>query len=136
MNFIWLELMFSSISISNCRFLPSPDDTLALDIAYTIYMKFEDLASALRIALLLDNKVSRKLLEVVLLCLGITFKLTCISMICSPYSMWSRSTQQLTILYSRSNSHTSLHAMYVFLSLLSLPLPLSISLWILIPYLG
>jgi 26S proteasome regulatory subunit N1 len=29
---------------------------LALDIAYTIYMKFEDLTSALRIALLLDNK--------------------------------------------------------------------------------
>uniref|UniRef100_A0A453NB21 26S proteasome non-ATPase regulatory subunit 2 homolog n=1 Tax=Aegilops tauschii subsp. strangulata TaxID=200361 RepID=A0A453NB21_AEGTS len=41
---------------SSSRFLPSPDDTLALDIAYTIYMKFEDLASALRIALLLDNK--------------------------------------------------------------------------------
>ena len=40
----------------NCRFHPAPDDLLALDIAYTIYMKFEDLANALRIALLLDNK--------------------------------------------------------------------------------
>lgn len=28
---------------------------LALDIAFTIYIKFEDLASALRIALFLDN---------------------------------------------------------------------------------
>ncbi|KAL5212850.1 hypothetical protein ABZP36_023697 [Zizania latifolia] len=41
---------------SSSRYLPAPDDMLALDIAYTIYMKFEDLASALRIALLLDNK--------------------------------------------------------------------------------
>jgi 26S proteasome regulatory subunit N1 len=41
----------------NRRFHPAPDDLLALDIAYTIYMKFEDLANALRIALLLDNKV-------------------------------------------------------------------------------
>uniref|UniRef100_A0A0E0IAT9 RPN1 N-terminal domain-containing protein n=1 Tax=Oryza nivara TaxID=4536 RepID=A0A0E0IAT9_ORYNI len=38
------------------RYLPATDDMLALDIAYTIYMKFEDLTSALRIALLLDNK--------------------------------------------------------------------------------
>jgi len=36
-------------------FLPSQDDMLALDIAFTIYMKFEDLASGLRIALFLDN---------------------------------------------------------------------------------
>ncbi|XP_020598816.1 26S proteasome non-ATPase regulatory subunit 2 homolog A-like [Phalaenopsis equestris] len=40
---------------SSSSYLPSPDDVLALDIAYTIYMKFEDLASSLRIALLLDN---------------------------------------------------------------------------------
>lgn len=40
---------------SSSSYLPSPDDILALDIAYTIYMKFDDLASALRIALLLDN---------------------------------------------------------------------------------
>ncbi|PKA58629.1 26S proteasome non-ATPase regulatory subunit 2 1A [Apostasia shenzhenica] len=40
---------------SSSSYLPSPDDILALDTAYTIYMKFEDLASALRIALLLDN---------------------------------------------------------------------------------
>ncbi|KAM0859899.1 hypothetical protein ACQ4PT_046894 [Festuca glaucescens] len=44
---------------SMSRFHPAPDDQLALDIAYTIYMKFEDLANALRIALLLDNKVIR-----------------------------------------------------------------------------
>ncbi|KAL5213042.1 hypothetical protein ABZP36_023889 [Zizania latifolia] len=36
---------------------------LALDIAYTIYMKFEDLASALQIALLLDNKKWKAILE-------------------------------------------------------------------------
>jgi len=36
-------------------FLPSQDDMLALDIAFTIYMKFEDLASGLRVALFLDN---------------------------------------------------------------------------------
>ncbi|XP_073010327.1 26S proteasome non-ATPase regulatory subunit 2 homolog A-like [Typha latifolia] len=40
---------------SSSSYLPSPDDILALDIAYTIYIKFEDLTSALRIALLLDN---------------------------------------------------------------------------------
>ena len=38
-----------------CRYLPAPDYMLALDIAYTIYMKFGDLASALRIAPLLDK---------------------------------------------------------------------------------
>ncbi|THU56769.1 hypothetical protein C4D60_Mb11t20700 [Musa balbisiana] len=36
-------------------YLPSADDLLALDIAFTIYTKFEDYASALRIALFLDN---------------------------------------------------------------------------------
>ncbi|GJN18990.1 hypothetical protein PR202_gb06216 [Eleusine coracana subsp. coracana] len=40
---------------SSSKYLPAPDDMLALDIAYTIYMKFGDLASALRIALLLDK---------------------------------------------------------------------------------
>ncbi|XP_038982811.1 26S proteasome non-ATPase regulatory subunit 2 homolog A-like isoform X2 [Phoenix dactylifera] len=40
---------------SSSSYLPSPDDVLALDIAYTIYMKFEDYASALRIALFIDN---------------------------------------------------------------------------------
>ncbi|XP_062229713.1 26S proteasome non-ATPase regulatory subunit 2 homolog A-like isoform X3 [Phragmites australis] len=41
---------------SSSKYLPSPDDMLALEIAFTIYLKFGDLASALRIALLLDNK--------------------------------------------------------------------------------
>ncbi|KAF3321913.1 26S proteasome non-ATPase regulatory subunit 2 A-like protein [Carex littledalei] len=40
---------------SSASYLPSPDDVLGLDIAYTIYIKFDDLASALRIALHLDN---------------------------------------------------------------------------------
>ncbi|KAJ8511353.1 hypothetical protein OPV22_001787 [Ensete ventricosum] len=40
---------------SSSSYLPSPDDLLALDIAFTIYTKFEDYASALRIALFLDN---------------------------------------------------------------------------------
>ncbi|EHA8586196.1 putative 26S proteasome non-ATPase regulatory subunit 2 [Cocos nucifera] len=40
---------------SSSSYLPSPDDVLALDIAYSIYMKFEDHASALRIALFIDN---------------------------------------------------------------------------------
>jgi hypothetical protein len=53
---------------------------LALDIAYTIYMKFEDLANALRIALLLDSKVIRRLSHVILLFFRVTFELTCISM--------------------------------------------------------
>ncbi|KAL5224121.1 hypothetical protein ABZP36_010760 [Zizania latifolia] len=41
---------------SSSKYLPAPDDMLALDIAFNIYMKFGDLASALRISLLLDNK--------------------------------------------------------------------------------
>ncbi|TVU07734.1 hypothetical protein EJB05_41103 [Eragrostis curvula] len=41
---------------SSSKYLPAPDDMLALKIAYEIYLKFGDLASALRIALLLDNK--------------------------------------------------------------------------------
>jgi 26S proteasome regulatory subunit N1 len=46
-----------SVGMESCRYLPAPDDMLALKIAYEIYLKFGDLASALRIALLLDNKV-------------------------------------------------------------------------------
>jgi 26S proteasome regulatory subunit N1 len=46
-----------SVGMESCRYLPPPDDMLALKIAYEIYLKFGDLASALRIALLLDNKV-------------------------------------------------------------------------------
>ncbi|KAK3134483.1 hypothetical protein QOZ80_6AG0549770 [Eleusine coracana subsp. coracana] len=42
---------------SSSKYLPAPDDMLALKIAYEIYLKFGDLASALRIALLLDNKL-------------------------------------------------------------------------------
>ncbi|KAK9167763.1 hypothetical protein Scep_002954 [Stephania cephalantha] len=40
---------------SSASYLPGPDDTLVLDIAYKIYLKFEELTSALRIALFLDN---------------------------------------------------------------------------------
>ncbi|XP_006656439.2 26S proteasome non-ATPase regulatory subunit 2 homolog A-like [Oryza brachyantha] len=41
---------------SSSKYLPAPDDTLALRIAYDIYVKFGDFANALRISLLLDNK--------------------------------------------------------------------------------
>ncbi|XP_073526575.1 uncharacterized protein [Phyllobates terribilis] len=37
------------------RYLPGPDDMLVLDIAYGIYLKFNEYASALQIALFLDN---------------------------------------------------------------------------------
>ncbi|KAM1060857.1 hypothetical protein ACFX2J_025179 [Malus domestica] len=40
---------------SSARYLPGPDDVLVLDIAYTIYMKFEEYPNALQIALFLDN---------------------------------------------------------------------------------
>ncbi|KAI5338711.1 hypothetical protein PRUPE_3G134800 [Prunus persica] len=40
---------------SSARYLPGPDDTLVLDIAYLIYMKFEEYPNALQIALFLDN---------------------------------------------------------------------------------
>ncbi|MQM04109.1 hypothetical protein Taro_036905 [Colocasia esculenta] len=40
---------------SASSYLPGPDDILALDIAYMIYLKFEDWTSALRIALFLDK---------------------------------------------------------------------------------
>ncbi|KAF0918826.1 hypothetical protein E2562_026199 [Oryza meyeriana var. granulata] len=41
---------------SSSKYLPAPDDMLALQIAFDIYMKFGDLASALQITLQLDNK--------------------------------------------------------------------------------
>ena len=37
------------------RYLPGPDDMLVLDIAYMIYIKFEEYPNALQIALFLDN---------------------------------------------------------------------------------
>ncbi|XP_047949685.1 26S proteasome non-ATPase regulatory subunit 2 homolog A-like [Salvia hispanica] len=37
------------------RYLPGPDDMLVLDIAHSIYMKFEEYPRALQIALYLDN---------------------------------------------------------------------------------
>ncbi|GFY99022.1 26S proteasome regulatory subunit S2 1A [Actinidia rufa] len=40
---------------SAARYLPGPDDMLVLDIAYMIYLKFEEYPSALQIALFLDN---------------------------------------------------------------------------------
>lgn len=38
-----------------CRYLPGPDDILVLDIAYVIYLKFEEYPNALQIAVFLDN---------------------------------------------------------------------------------
>ncbi|XP_022848513.1 26S proteasome non-ATPase regulatory subunit 2 homolog A-like [Olea europaea var. sylvestris] len=40
---------------SSAKYLPGPDDLLVLDIAYAIYMKFEEFPRALQIALYLDN---------------------------------------------------------------------------------
>ncbi|CAN4103288.1 unnamed protein product [Withania somnifera] len=40
---------------SSAKYLPGPDDMLVLDIAYTIYMKFEEYPSAVVTALYLDN---------------------------------------------------------------------------------
>ncbi|KAL5724264.1 26S proteasome non-ATPase regulatory subunit 2 A [Ranunculus cassubicifolius] len=40
---------------SSASYLPGPDDMLVLDIAYTIYVKFKEYPSALRVALFLDN---------------------------------------------------------------------------------
>ncbi|XP_059659806.1 26S proteasome non-ATPase regulatory subunit 2 homolog A [Cornus florida] len=40
---------------SAARYLAGPDDMLVLDIAYMIYLKFEEYPSALQIALILDN---------------------------------------------------------------------------------
>lgn len=44
-----------NLSGTSCSYLPGPDDIMAIDIAYTIYLRFEDWTSALRIALFLDN---------------------------------------------------------------------------------
>lgn len=40
---------------SAAKYLPGPDDMLVLDIAYMIYLKFEEFPNALQIALFLDN---------------------------------------------------------------------------------
>ncbi|XP_031476397.1 26S proteasome non-ATPase regulatory subunit 2 homolog A-like [Nymphaea colorata] len=40
---------------SFASYLPGPDDTVVLDIAYSIYMKFEEYTNALRVALCMDN---------------------------------------------------------------------------------
>lgn len=40
---------------SAARYLPEPDDTLVLEIAFKIYKKFEEYPNALQIALFLDN---------------------------------------------------------------------------------
>ncbi|KAI9178285.1 hypothetical protein LWI28_024735 [Acer negundo] len=40
---------------SAARYLPGPDDILVLDIAYMIYLKFDEYPNALQIALFLDN---------------------------------------------------------------------------------
>ncbi|WCJ25522.1 hypothetical protein M5689_007399 [Euphorbia peplus] len=40
---------------SAARYLPGPDDMLVLDIAYMIYLKYEEYSNALQIALFLDN---------------------------------------------------------------------------------
>ncbi|XP_034701559.1 26S proteasome non-ATPase regulatory subunit 2 homolog A [Vitis riparia] len=40
---------------SSARYLPGPDDILVLDIAYVIYLKFEEYPNALQIAVFLDN---------------------------------------------------------------------------------
>ncbi|CAA0816209.1 26S proteasome non-ATPase regulatory subunit 2 homolog A [Striga hermonthica] len=40
---------------SAAKYLPGPDDSLVLDIAYSIYMKFEEYPRALQIALYLGN---------------------------------------------------------------------------------
>lgn len=40
---------------SSARYLPGPDDMLVSDIAYSIYLKFEEYPNAIQIALFLDN---------------------------------------------------------------------------------
>lgn len=53
---LWDTYLPAGVLISMpCRYLPGPDDMLVLDIAYTIYLKFEEYPSALQIALFLDN---------------------------------------------------------------------------------
>ncbi|XP_010035795.2 26S proteasome non-ATPase regulatory subunit 2 homolog A [Eucalyptus grandis] len=51
---------------SAARYLPGPDDGLVLDIAYKIYLKFEEYAIALQIALFLDK--TQKVKEVFMSC--------------------------------------------------------------------
>lgn len=51
---------------SAARYLPGPDDGLVLDIAYKIYLKFEEYAIALQIALFLDKM--QKVKEVFMSC--------------------------------------------------------------------
>lgn len=46
---------FNAAYVNFCRYLPGPDDMLVLDIAHSIYMKFEEYPRALQIALYLDN---------------------------------------------------------------------------------
>ncbi|KAJ8556144.1 hypothetical protein K7X08_022902 [Anisodus acutangulus] len=66
-----LDLLVEHVDNSNCKrtcayltsfakYLPGPDDMLVLDIAYTIYMKFEEYPLALVTALALDNMQSIK----------------------------------------------------------------------------
>ncbi|KAL3715015.1 hypothetical protein ACJRO7_006851 [Eucalyptus globulus] len=51
---------------SAARYLPGPDDGLVLDIAYKIYLKFEEYSIALQIALFLDK--TQKVKEVFMSC--------------------------------------------------------------------
>ncbi|KAM3287194.1 26S proteasome non-ATPase regulatory subunit 2 A isoform X1 [Capsicum chacoense] len=66
-----LDLLVEHVDSSNCKrtcsyltsfakYLPGPDDMLVLDIAYTIYMKFEEYPLALVTALAQDNMQSIK----------------------------------------------------------------------------
>ncbi|XP_078438316.1 26S proteasome non-ATPase regulatory subunit 2 homolog A-like [Wolffia australiana] len=61
-----LDLLQDNVDATNYRraclyltsassYLPTPEDIVAIDIAYTIYVKFGDWANALRAALALDN---------------------------------------------------------------------------------
>lgn len=59
---LFLSLCLGDISLRS-RYLPGPDDMLVLDIAYMIYLKFEEYPNALQIALYLDNLQVCTLLE-------------------------------------------------------------------------
>ncbi|XP_065875691.1 26S proteasome non-ATPase regulatory subunit 2 homolog A-like [Euphorbia lathyris] len=49
-------LILTFYVVIECRYLPgTADDTLMLDIAYTIYLKYEEYSNALQIALFLEN---------------------------------------------------------------------------------
>ncbi|CAJ2649501.1 unnamed protein product [Trifolium pratense] len=41
---------------TSARYLPGPDDMLVLDLAFSIYLKFEEYTNALQLALLLDKR--------------------------------------------------------------------------------